>query len=150
MSRYEMSPEAQMILDFLSKKPKHFTYDEVRHLTGINDLSRLRGYLMTAIRRLRKQGTWYESERGVGYRLLDDDAKNPVQSAKLDRIKRHVGRIDKDQDAIHFEGLSRDGKLAFTFTAARIGRLKEAASLKTTRKLRSEIGNGDIPIIKKK
>lgn len=149
MSRFEMNHETQAILDLLASKPDRFTYTEIRQLTGVNDLSRLRGYIMTALRRLRKDGVWYASERGIGYRRLDEDGKNPVQAGRLDKIKRHVNRVDKDQDTIHFEGLSHDGKLAFTFTAARIGRLKAAASLKTQRKIKRQIGNGNLPVRKK-
>src|SRR5437899_10096714 len=124
--RYEMTPESRKVLDFVLTKPRSFTYAEMQQLTGVNDVSRLRGYIMTALRRLRKQKVWYASERGIGYRLLAEDEKNPVQDDGLQRVRRKTKRIDKDQDLISYEGLSRDGKLHFSFNTARIGLLKSA------------------------
>lgn len=147
--RFEMTEEAQKILTFLECTPKEFTYKELQNLTGLNDLVRLRGYLMTALRRLRKKSIWYASIRGVGYRLLAEEEKNIKQAAGLDRVKRHVVRLDRNQDTIAVDVLSNDGKLAFTFNAARIGRLREATSRKTQRKIAKLIGNGDLPLPKK-
>lgn len=148
--KHEMSREAEKLVAFLTGRPPNFTYDQARSITGVNDLARLRGYLATAFRRVKKLGIWYQVERGVGYRLLSEDGKNPVQSVRLDRVKRHVGRIDRDQETIRFEGLSHDGKMAFTFVAARVGRLKEAASLKTQRKIKRDLGNNVLPLLKRK
>lgn len=148
--RFEMTQEAQKILDFLDTKPREFTYQELQNLTGLNDLVRLRGYLMTALRRQRKKGVWYASIRGVGYRLLAENEKNVKQAVGLDRVKRHVVRLDKDQDTIAVDVLDNDGKMAFSFNAARIGRLREAASRKTQREIQRKISNGDLPLPGKK
>lgn len=148
--RFEMSEEAQKIVEFLDTKPIEFTYQELQNLTGLNDLVRLRGYLMTALRRLRKKGVWYASIRGVGYRLLAEDEKNIMQAHGLDRVRRHVVRLDKNQDTISVDVLTNDGKLAFTFNAARIGRLREASSRKVAREIKRTIGNSDLPLPGKK
>ena len=150
MARFDMSVEARQILDFLLTTPKEFTYREMQNLTGINDLSRLRGYIMTGLRRLRKQGIWYGAVRGVGYRLLTEDEKNPAQACGLTSVRRKVKRLDKDQDTIRVESLSREGKLEFTFNSAKIGRLLEGVSRKVDNEVRRKIGNGDLPIKKKK
>jgi len=138
------------MLDFLMKEPSEFTFEEMRVLTGINDMVRLRGYLMTALRRMRKRSVWYKSMRGIGYRRLVEDEKNGVQSGGLDKVKRHVGRLDNDQDLITFDRLSHDGKLTFTINTSRIGLLKHAASLKTKRQVTREVGNGALPVREKK
>jgi len=150
MSRFEMSEEAQKILEFIATSPLEFTYDQIRALTGVNDVTRLRGYLMTAMRRMRKRGVWYASVRGIGYRRLTEDGKNPAQAEGLNKVKRKINRLDRDQDAIHFEGLSRDGKMAFSFNASRIGGLKAAASLKRQREIKRKVENGDLPVRKNK
>ena len=146
MSRFEMNPETQQILDFLLTKPEQFTYRELTNITGINDVGRLRGYLMTGLRRLRKLGIWYRSVRGVGYRLIVEDEKNEVQSLGLTKVRRGVKRIDRDQDHINFDILSRDGKLLHTFNVARIGLMLQATSRKTTKEIKWKIANADLPI----
>jgi hypothetical protein len=146
-----MTSEARQILDFLLTTPKEFSYDDLRNLTKVNDLARLRGYLMTALRRLRKQSIWYKSIRGVGYRLIDqEDDKNPIQEEGLARVRRKAKRLSKSQDEIRVESLSREGKLAFTFNSARIGRLMEATGRKVAKEIERKIGNADLPIGKNK
>lgn len=149
--RFEMNPETRQILDFLAGSPRKFTYGELQNLTQINDLSRLRGYLMTSLRRLRKQGIWYRSVRGVGYELVvDEDEKNPIQTGGLAGVRRKIKRVSKDQDLIHVEKLSRDGKMAFTFNSARIGRIMDATGRKVAKEIERKMANGQLPIKKKK
>lgn len=113
-------------------------------------MSRLRGCLMTALRRLRKKAIWYQAIRGVGYRLLSEDEKNPVQTEGLTKVRRSAKRLSKNQDTIHVEALSREGKLQFTFNSARIGRLMEATGRAVVKEIERKIGNGDLPIDPKK
>jgi hypothetical protein len=149
--RFEMTGQARQILDFLSTKPSTFSYDDLRNLTGVNDLGRLRGYLMTGLRRLRKQGVWYQSVRGIGYKLVDrEDDKNPIQTQGLTRVRSKVKRLDKDQATVNVEALSRDGKLAYTFNSARIGRIMIATGREIAKEIERKIENQDLPIGKKK
>ena len=145
MARFEMTDEARKILDFLLTTPQRFTYEEIQNLTGVNELSRLRGYLMTALRRLRKQGIWYASQRGLGYRLLDEDGKNPIQSDGLVRVRRKAKRLSKDQDFIRVEALTREGKMEYTFNSARIGRLMEATGRKMQNEIKQEMTKPNQP-----
>ena len=149
--RFEMTGGARKILDFLLTRPQAFTYDELRNITGVNELGRLRGYLMTGLRRLRKQGVWYQSVRGVGYRLIaKEDDKNPIQANGLGSVRKKVKRLDKDQATVNVEALTREGKLAYTFNSARIGQIMIATGRKVVKEIEQNIGNADLPITKKK
>lgn len=145
--KLEMSPEAQALLTYLGEnKPKTFTYDQAANITGVNDMTRLRGFIYTAIRHLKAKKLWYKSVRGVGYRLLPETEKNTVQTKRLDTIAKGTRKVDKDQDAISVSVLNRDAKLEFTFNSARIGRMLTASSRQTAREIKREIANGKLPI----
>lgn len=142
----EMSPEAKALLDFLKTKPKEFTFEQCQNITGVNDLMRVRGYIYTCLRRLKKAKIWYRSVRGVGYQIVPEPEKNTIQGKKIDGIAKGARRVDKDQDTIAVSVLNRDAKLEFTFNSARIGRILSASSRKTAREIKREIGNGKLPI----
>ena len=140
--RFEMTEEAKKILDLLLRRPREFSYDDLRNLTGVNDVGRLRGYLMTGLRRLRKQGVWYKSVRGIGYRLVDrEDDKNPIQEKGLNTVRRKAKRLDKDQATVNVQALSREGKLAYTFNSARIGQIMIATGRKVVKEIERKIAN---------
>src|SRR6266853_3250594 len=144
--KLELSEEGRALLTFLEKRPSQFTYSECANITGVNDLSRLRGYIYTCLKRLKQSGTWYKNVRGVGYKLIIEDEKNKVQNKRIGNVTTAVRKIDKDQDHIQVSLLSRDAKLEFTFNSARIGRMMEATSRKAAREIKREIGNADLPL----
>lgn len=144
----EMSPEAAKLLDHLRSKPQEFTFSEAQNITGVNDLARVRGYIYTCLRRLRKEKVWYRSVRGVGYRLVGENEKNKIQTGRIDTVAKTTRKIDKDQDNINVSVMNRDAKLEFTFNSARIGRILSASSRETAREIKREIGNGKLPLDK--
>jgi len=144
--KLEMSAETRALLNFLETKPAEFTYDQCRNVTGINDMSRLRSYIYTCLRRLKKQGVWYRPNRGIGYRRVNEAEKNGVQGIRINKVAKGTRRIDSDQSTINVSILSRDAKLEFTFNSARIGRMLEASSRKAKNEIKREIANGNLPI----
>jgi hypothetical protein len=141
----EMSEETTRLLEFLANRPPEFTFDEASNITGVNDMARLRGYIYTCLRRLKKERIWYVNIRGIGYRRIPEPEKNQVQDKKLGKVTKGVRRVNKDQNTISVSLLSREAKLEFTFNSARIGRMIDATSRKVARELKREIGNAQLP-----
>ena len=138
----EMSEETKLLLDFLAThRPPEFTFSEASNITGVNDMSRLRGYIYTCLKRLKKERIWYVNVRGIGYRKVAEPEKNGVQDGKIHKVVRGAKRVNKDQSTISVSVLNREAKLEFTFNSARIGRILSASSRKATRELKREIGN---------
>src|SRR5262245_38108534 len=76
-TKFEMSVEAQRILDYLrtTKPGDHITYEFLAQLTGLNDVATMRARFYTAARRAFT--LWqmrFGPIRGVGYIRLDATA----------------------------------------------------------------------------
>jgi hypothetical protein len=132
-TKYEMSPEARKILDFLKlMEPKaRVSYDVLRNLTGINDLARLRARFYTAAKRA--FSLWqmrFGCERGVGYVRLDEGGKNTEVSKGITKVRRSIKRSTRYHNAVEFTKLDDLGKLENAVNSAQLQEMRHATSRK--------------------
>jgi hypothetical protein len=134
VTKFEMSEEAKKIVDFVQTTfpGSRFTYDFLRNLTGVNDMSRLRGYINTAFKHaFSKHGMRFQAERGIGYVRLDESGKNAEVTTRIVGVARRVKRTEKIHRSVDFRALDPVGKLEHVVNGMQMVDLKKASSRAT-------------------
>jgi hypothetical protein len=145
-TKFEMSEEAKKILDFLqtTSPGSKFSYDFLRHLTGLNDIDRLCSRFYTAARRAFAQWQMrFAAERGVGYIRLDESGKNTEVSRRIGRTHRGVKRAARYHGAVDFKQLDQLGQLENAVNGMQLQEMKRAAS----RRRRNIIATKEAPTV---
>lgn len=131
MTKFVMSQEATLICEHAQKTKTGdpVSYRELHNLTGVNDLSRLRGFIYTAFKRLhRESGIRFGNDRGVGYVRLDEGKKNEEVGGKIRFMRRAAKRTNRLHQAVAFNALDALGKLTHVTNATQLAEIKKATS----------------------
>lgn len=124
MARFETSSDARFIAQLLAKAEpgETVTYEEMSEAIGRDVRRFARPALYTALRQQVRESRVFESVPNEGYKRLTDEQVVATQAANgLSRISRTARRTAQRVQAVNFDGLSNQSKIAHNTQLSMLG-----------------------------